>query len=126
MGNFATQMANTVFVLMALLGGYYSIKWRLRGRLSTSSKKLALAWDFIYLAVFIRIGWWVLGLALAADHKTYHPFFVEWKWAATVPAAMLFTYGMIQFIQEVENLDKNQKAAIFFGVFGIAGVLSLL
>lgn len=125
MGNLLTEIGNSVFMLISVYGVYYFIKWRANG-ISEGSKDLVKALEFITLAVGIRIGWWVFALHLAPEDTTYHPWFVEWKWAVTTPTSMLFAWGMLGLISIIEKIEPKKKMSLFVVAFVIAIAGSLV
>lgn len=94
MGDFLTELGNSLFLIAAALGGWYSIRWR-SSKLSLVSRNLITAWEMIFIAVGIRVGWWIFALKLSSENETYNQWFIDWKWAMTVPTSALFAVGML-------------------------------
>lgn len=125
MGNLLTEIGNAVFMLVAAYSVCYFIRWRANG-ISEASKDLVQALELISLAVGVRIGWWVFALHFAPGGSTYHSWFVDWKWAMTVPTAAVFAWGMLGLISIVEKIPYKKKVALFVASFAIATAGSLL
>ena len=125
MGNVATEFGNIVFVLSAVFGMFYALSWHKTG-LTNGSATLIKAWVCIITAVCGRIGWWVLALRLADEGQTYHSFFTEWKWAIAVPSAVLFTYGVILFVDSIDRLRPKDKYISFTACMVLAALLALI
>lgn len=125
MGDLLTEIGNSVFMLISAYGFLYFIKWRANG-ISESSKDLVTALEFIACAVGLRIGWWVFALHLSSDEATYHPWFVDWKWAVTVPTAMIFAWGMLGLISVVEKITPKKKITLFVAAFVLATIGTLI
>lgn len=125
MGNFLTEIGNAVFMLISAYGVYYFVKWRANG-ISEGSKELVKALELIALAVGVRMGWWVFALHLSPEGATSHPWFVEWKWAITIPTAMVFSWGMLGLISIVEKIAFKKKVILFVAAFTIATIGSLI
>ena len=126
LGNLLTEVGNSMFLVAAAFGFFYSIRWRAAKKLSMGSVKLVHAWELICIAVLVRIGWWSLALQQAGVGQTYHPWFVQYKWAMAIPAAMLFSYGILGFIQAVEGFSKNKKILLFIGSFFLSILISFI
>ena len=125
MGDAVTEFGNIVFVLSAVFGMYYALSWHKTG-LTNGSATLIKAWVCIITAVFVRIGWWVLALRLANEGQTYHPMFVEWKWIVSVPTAILFTYGVILFVDSIDRLKPKDKYISFTACMILAALIAII
>ena len=121
-GNLLTEFGNTVFVISSMFGMYYAFTWHKSG-LTNGSATLLKAWVCIVTAVAFRIGWWIFGFKLAPEGATYHPFFVEWMWLATIPAAALFTYGVLLFVDSIDTLSDKRKIINFSACMLLAALL---
>lgn len=106
-----TEFGNTVIVLSAIFCIWQSLVWGSTG-LTNGSAQMVKALKCILVAIGFRIGWWVLALKLAPANVIYHPFFVEWKWTITLPAALLFLYGILLFVDAVEPIPFRRKICI--------------
>ncbi len=124
-GNLATEFGNMAVVLSSVFGMFYALTWHKSG-LTNGSATLIKAWVCIITAVALRGAWWVLALKLAVGNQTYHPSFVEWKWAVAVPSALLFTYGVILFIDSINSLASSSKYFSFVACMLVASILVMV
>ena len=124
--NTGTEIGNTMFLLASAVGVFYAAKWRAQGRLSLDSKRIILAWECILLSVGIRIGWWALAIHFSPVGQTYNHWFVDWKWAITIPTAMLFTYGIVEFIHIIEGFSVKTRVYLGLICFTLATALSYM
>ena len=124
--NTGTEIGNTMFLLASAIGVFYAAKWRAQGKLSLDSQRIILAWECILVSVGVRIGWWALALHFAPAGETYNHWFVDWKWAMTIPTAVLFTYGILEFIHIIEGFSIRKKAYLVVASFIIASTISYM
>lgn len=125
LGNLATEFGNNVFVISAVFGMWYAFNWRKAG-LTNGSATLIRAWVCIITAIAFRIGWWVLALRLAVENETYNMTFVEWKWAITIPTAVIFAYGVLLFVDSIDRMTNRNKFINFAACMVIAALLAAI
>ena len=123
--NTGTEIGNTMFLLASAIGVFYAIKWRNKD-LSQDSKRIVSAWVCVLIAVGIRIGWWAMALHWAPVGETYNHWFVDWKWSMTIPTAMLFAYGIVEFIRTIEEFPIKTGVYLLLISFVVATVLSYM
>jgi hypothetical protein len=124
-GSLLTEFGNNVFVISAMFGMWYAFNWR-RAGLTNGSATLIRAWVCIVVAIAFRIGWWIFGLKLAPEGAIYHPFFTEWMWVTTLPAAGLFTWGVLLFIDAIDKMKPKDKFINFAACMVIAALLAAI
>jgi len=110
--NELTAVGNILFATTSLLGVYYFHHWLKNGVLTDNTKAVVHAWIIKDIAVFLRIGWWVLALLFADAGETYDTFFVDNKVYVTIPTALLYVYGQIRFIHHIIDLSVAKRISL--------------
>ena len=119
MNSIITEIFNNLFVVSAIFGFYYSIRWQLLG-LNETHRLIVRGWQLVFVAVAIRIGFWSAALKFANPFEIYHPWFIEWKWVMTATTSLIFAVGMLMFIETLSGASKTTQCILLLLAIAIS------
>jgi hypothetical protein len=126
MGNWITEIGNNAITITALYLTWRCWVWYFHGELSLFAEKIVVTMGVMSFAVAVCVGWWGVAIYLATPPDHWHVWFVENKWAMTLPVSIAYTYAATRFTQYIDGFNSVKEHMMFIGVFFLAAGVSLL
>ena len=87
--------------------------WKYRNHLSEETGYMVCSWAWFFSGYILNRGWFALSRHLSSDSQTWNLVMVEWRWLAVSITAMMTIWGIVSFMQLIDEFSNAQKYGIF-------------
>ena len=104
---------NFWWMIVALFAAYRVMVWKLSNHLSPFVKIVVCAWAFMFTASGANHGWFAISRHFSESDEPFSLMMYEWRWLVIMLTVFMFNWGMVSFLQLIDEFSDGKKYALF-------------
>lgn len=112
------ESSNWLFMMIGGYGVYTVVRWK--SIIPKEHRKAVIAWAWCFLAITINVGFFALARHMSGQDNEHNLTMLQWRWVVVPVTALMFSWGMLEFIQFIEGFSIIRKLVLFLSLVCVA------
>ena len=104
-------------VVIGMFAAWRVTVWKYRGHLSEETRYMVCSFAWFFSGYALNHGWFALSRHLSSDGEKWNLAMYEWRWLAVNITAMMCIWGIVSFMQLIDEFSNGQKYALFLSTY---------
>ena len=109
--------------IVALFAAYRVTVWLYHNHLNQFTGRVVCCWAWMFTASGTNHGWFALSRHFASPGETWSLAMYEWRWLVIMLTAFMFNWGMVSFLQLIDEFSDRKKYALFIASYAMSRLI---